>query len=411
MHLYQICMTVKKNTFVITWKDYLFFGSTNTAHSSVYCFIRTNNNKFILLLSFYIHRSSLRANNNLGIGHGPNRHKKDPLSPVPETLSISGARVLEVSGPPISHNSHHPPGGQFGLGSSGGGAFHYSSESVQRVTHQHPADRMGDCNGDGGGPPGVERDPNGHILVRESSFSSRAISSHPPPASVLSNPLRGSMGSISSQSRGGRPPVGVQGDGHSHGGHPHHRPADYGTRVHVAKQGADLPRDISYHSNFSGAGRSGEWRESWVWFSQLMHTVYDCQHFLRFVCECVLCVLLKPTDMVHTHTNRYGTYIPTDMVHTYQQIWYIHTKIYGTYIPTDIVHTHTNRYGTYIPTDMVHTHTNRYGTYIPTDMVHIYQQIWYIYTNRYGTYIPTDMVHTYQQIWYIHDTLCTYTPS
>eukprot|EP00731_Ephydatia_muelleri_P025434 Em0017g517a len=190
-------------------------------------------------------KSSVRANGNLGIGHGSNRHKKDLLSPVPETSSISsGARVVEVSGPP-AHNNHHPPGG---LGSMGGGsAFHYSSESVQRMINHHPADRMGDCNGDGGGPPGGERDANGHILVRGSSFSSGAASTHPPPASVLSTPLRGSMGSIAS--KGGR----LQGDGHLHGGPNHHRPSEHGARGHVVK--ADLPRDTSYHSTISGAGR------------------------------------------------------------------------------------------------------------------------------------------------------------
>ncbi|KAL5479579.1 hypothetical protein EMCRGX_G023120 [Ephydatia muelleri] len=135
-------------------------------------------------------KSSVRANGNLGIGHGSNRHKKDLLSPVPETSSISsGARVV------------------------------------------------------GGG----ERDANGHILVRGSSFSSGAASTHPPPASVLSTPLRGSMGSIAS--KGGR----LQGDGHLHGGPNHHRPSEHGARGHVVK--ADLPRDTSYHSTISGAGR------------------------------------------------------------------------------------------------------------------------------------------------------------
>ena len=262
--------------------------------AAVYCFIRTNKSHSSLsstirkivhceILKLYLHRSSVRANGNLGIGHGSNRHKKDLLSPVPETSSISsGARVVEVSGPP-AHNNHHPPGG---LGSMGGGsAFHYSSESVQRMIHHHPADRMGDCNGDGGGPPGGERDANGHILVRGSSFSSGAASTHPPPASVLSTPLRGSMGSIAS--KGGR----LQGDGHLHGGPNHHRPSEHGARGHVVK--ADIPRDTSYHSTISGAGRYGELGRKdgfnvWQW-STLNCVQSRLRGFLFALCALMSC--------------------------------------------------------------------------------------------------------------------------
>lgn len=217
----------------------------------------------------------MRTNGNTVVSHSSNRHKKDLLSPVPET-STSGARVLEVSAP---HNSHHT-GHQGALGS--GGAFHYSSESVNRMlAHQHtPADRTADCNGDGGA---AERDMNGHILVRGSSFSSGAASTHPPPSSVLSSPLRGSMGSIASQSRGRG-----QGEGHAHhGGVPSsYRQGEHG-RVLFAKQGSDLPRDTSYHSTISNAGRYGELQ---IWWDGLGCLFSVC---MCVVCYYVACILFK----------------------------------------------------------------------------------------------------------------------